>query len=496
MQQAAIYARYSSDKQTEDSIEAQLRACREYAAAHGIQVVATYCDEAISGKGAATASRKQYQKLLRDCDKGGFSVILIHKYDRIARNLGEHVNLEQRLREKRVQLIATAQDFGATKEAKIMKALMWSLSEYYIDNLAEETKKGHRETALQGLHNGGYAPFGYDVVNQRYVVNELEAGYVRKIFNAALNCCGFKEIIEEMQAAGITGKRGKPIRYPQIYEMLRNEKYTGLYAYSPTEEKDRAKRRTKPDAIKIKNALPVIIDKAQFTEVQKIMDERKQTGRRANYLCSGLVYCRCGAKMYGVTSKSKGHEYRYFQCSKHCGAPVVRMEEADHAALQYLGELLSDENQLQIADALRRYQAGAGSRMTEFKAALKKRVQAKQAQYNALMQNLASGSLPPEIVADIGQQMKTIKEEIETLQNTQPPKDFTAETIRSWLGSIKAAPDAQAVKLLIERIDTEYDEQKEKTVFIMQSTLKTVLRNIGCGSSQHCLPTILFTYQI
>ena len=78
MQQAAIYARYSSDKQTEDSIEAQLRACREYAAAHGIQVVATYCDEAISGKGAATASRKQYQKLLRDCDKGGFSVILIH----------------------------------------------------------------------------------------------------------------------------------------------------------------------------------------------------------------------------------------------------------------------------------------------------------------------------------------------------------------------------------------------------------------------------------
>lgn len=66
-------------------------------------------------------------------------MILIHKYDRIARNLGEHVNLEQRLQRAGVALIATAQDFGDTKETKFMRALMWSLSEYYIDNLAEET---------------------------------------------------------------------------------------------------------------------------------------------------------------------------------------------------------------------------------------------------------------------------------------------------------------------------------------------------------------------
>ena len=64
MQQAAIYARYSSDKQREESIDAQIRACREYAAAHDFNVVAVYADEAISGKGAATAIRKQYQKLL------------------------------------------------------------------------------------------------------------------------------------------------------------------------------------------------------------------------------------------------------------------------------------------------------------------------------------------------------------------------------------------------------------------------------------------------
>ncbi len=481
MKAAVIYARFSSDKQTEDSIEAQVRACREYAAAHGFSVIDVYADEAVSGKGSKTANRRQYQRLLRDCGKGLFSIILIHKYDRIARNLGEHVNLEARLKEKEIQLIATAQDFGQTNEAKIMRALMWSLSEYYIDNLAQETKKGLRETALKAEHTGGFAPFGYDIVNKKYVINDLEAVYVRKIFDAAQARCGFIDLIAEMAAAGITGKRGKPIKYPQIYEILKNEKYTGVYLYSPTEAKKRTDRRTKPDAIRIENALPVIISRAQFTEVQKIMGERKQTGRKSGYLCSGLVHCQCGAKMHGITTHRKGHEYQYFTCSKKCGAPVVHMKEVDKAAVQYLRDLLSEENQRAIADALRQYRAGEGSRMEEFKQALNARVKAKQQEYDTLMKNLSSGVLPAEVVSDIGQQMQEIKTEISALMATEPPKDFTIDTIKAWLESIKAAPDESAVHLLIERIDIADKPEKEKTVFNIQSTLKTVLGKNGCG---------------
>ena len=159
MKDAVIYARYSSDKQDEASIDAQVRACREYAASKGYAVLEVYADEAVSGKGSKTASRKAYQKLLRDVNKGRFDTILIHKYDRVARNLGEHVNLEKELKDRAVELIAVAQDFGSSAEAKIMKTLMWSLSEYYLDNLSSETKKGHRETAMKAKHSGGYAPF-------------------------------------------------------------------------------------------------------------------------------------------------------------------------------------------------------------------------------------------------------------------------------------------------------------------------------------------------
>lgn len=490
-ERAVIYARYSSDKQTEDSIEAQVRACQEYAAAHNITVLEVYADEAVSGKGSKTAGRAKYQKMLRDCDKGCFDIILIHKYDRIARSLGEHVSLEKRLNDKEIELIAVAQNFGNSNEAKIMRTLMWSLSEYYIDNLASEVKKGHKETALKGLHNGGYPPFGYDVVNQEYVINELEAGFVRKMFDAAIRRQGFTEIIDELAQRGITGKRGKPIKYTQVYEILRNEKYTGVYTYSPQEEKNRGARREKPNAIRIENALPVIISKAQFMEVQQIMTERKQTGKRAGYLCSGLVYCECGAKMHAMKSTRKGHEYHYFYCSKKCGAPVVHMEEVDRAAIDYLHELLSSRNQERIAAALRQYQAGEGARMEEFKAALRSRIREKQGQYDALMKNLATGALPAEIVADVGEQMNQIKDEIEMLKNTEPPKDFTVDQIKAWLEALKDSPDEHAVHLLVERIDV-----KQKTDFNITSTLKSVLGETGCGGTQHILPEILFHYFI
>lgn len=94
-------------------------------------VTGLYADEAISGKESKTVARAQYQKMLRDAHKGLFGVILIRKYDRVARSLAEHVNLEGRLRADNIELVAVAQDFGNTSEAKIMRALMWSMSEYY-----------------------------------------------------------------------------------------------------------------------------------------------------------------------------------------------------------------------------------------------------------------------------------------------------------------------------------------------------------------------------
>ena len=97
--------------------------------------------------------------------------------------------------------------------------------------------------------------------------------------------------------------------------------------------------------------------------------------------------------------------------------------------------------------------------------------------------------LPPEVVADIGQRMQQIKAEIAALEATEPPKDFTVETIQSWLNAIKAAPDEEGVHLLVERIEVKTD--KEKTDFNLQSTLKSVLGKNGRGDALNSLPTLL-----
>ena len=151
----------------------------------------------------------------------------------------------------------------------------------------------------------------------------------------------------------------------------------------------------------------------------------------------------------------------------------------DKAAVDYLHKLLSSENQDRIAAALRQYQAGEKNRVEDFNKALQKRIEAKQGEYDALMKNLSTGALPPAVVADFGEQMQTIKAEIVQLQETTPPTDFTVDQIKAWLEVLKASADEKAVHLLIERIEATPGETK--TDFNMQSTLKSVLGEIGCG---------------
>ena len=141
----AIYTRFSSNNQTEMSTAAQVRACREFAEHSGMEIYKIYSDEAVSGTEEKTDARQQYQKLLADAKRHLFDMILIHKYDRIARSLEEHVRLSALTKKEKIPIIAVAQNFGDSIEGDFAKQMMWVLSEYYSKNLSKETKKGHKE---------------------------------------------------------------------------------------------------------------------------------------------------------------------------------------------------------------------------------------------------------------------------------------------------------------------------------------------------------------
>ena len=474
---AAVYTRYSSDRQSELSTQAQIRACREYAESNGIEIVHVYSDEAISGTEEKTDSREKYQALLEDAKKKVFDMILIHKHDRIARSLEEHVRLAAFLRKEQIPLVAVAQNFGDSIEGDLAKQIMWVLSDYYSKNLSKETMKGHRETALKALHNGGVPPFGYNVIDQHYVINELEAHYVRKMFDCVLNYKGYTALLLEMEKAGIVGKRGKPISRTSIHEILRNEKYTGTYLYSQSEEQSRELRRSKPNAIRIENAFPAIIDKKTFEEVQRIMDSRKQMGKKSEHLCSRLVYCSCGSKRHLRKSTRKGHTYFYYACYDKCGSTAVREEKVDQAALDYFSVLLSPQTQEKIYKYLRSYNGHQKDMIESFYAAVNKEIAAKKMEYENMMKNLSSGVVPKGIMQDMMGRMENLQKEIEALEKAEPPESYSTDTITDWLTSIKEAPTPKAIKLLIDRI--EVTQNGKKIDLRVESTLKSILKMVA-----------------
>lgn len=479
--QAVAYARFSSDNQRDESIDAQLRAIDEYADKHGITVSRTYIDRAFSAK---TDHRPEFRQLMQDAEQNAtFDAVLIHKYDRFSRNRYDHAVYGKHLNDRGIRLIAVAQDFGAGKEAILLEGLTQSLSEYYIANLAEEVKKGHKENAMKALHNGGYAPFGYDVVDRQLRINEAEAVFVRRMYDACRSGLPYRDILRDLETAGIRGRRGRPMVKSSIYEILRNEKYTGTYLYV---EGNHA-RRDKTNAIRIEDAFPAIVDRDTWEEVQRIMDSRKNGGKAATggreYLCSGLVYCgECGAPMHASTSTRKGHSYSRYACSAKCGVPTVRCELVDDAVAEYLRKILQPEVQEQLQKALTKYIENKQKTVQENTPSIKKEIGDRTLQMDELVNRLTDRHLPGEAVAVIGNKIAELKRQIDDLQlQLQTPRSYTPPEIRSYLNALaQVNPDSPetlrgTLRNIILRITAK------ETEFKIESILNSVAGKAGRG---------------
>ena len=485
MKTAVIYARFSSDRQNETSIEAQVRACMEYATTHGLSVAKKYIDEAVSGR---TTNRNAYQAMMKAAKLKKFDVILIHKYDRIGRNLYDHVIRAAKLAEYGITLIAVAQDFGDSKEGRMMMGIQWIMTQYYSENLSEEVRKGMKETALKGLHNGGVAPFGYRIVDKRYEIEPIEAAYVRRMFEACIKGSGYNEIINDLSALGIKGHRGKPIGRTQIYEILHNEKYTGTYVYSEVEETERTKRRDKPNAIRVAGALPEIVSKEVFEKAREVMSKWVYTGKN-NYRCSGIVYCgECGAKMHITKSVNKGHTYLYYRCTGKCGNKAVNVEAVDKAVDMYIEAVMSEKNRLAIYTALQDYVHDEKTMLAEFEEERARQIEKKQAEIENLTANLSSGALTPAVAQLVSEKIEKEMENLEKIKTIKPVRNYTPSVVNSWLNSLVEASEKELPKVLVERI--EIKDRQAKIV----STLGRLLGEVGCGGSVERLPIILLYF--
>ena len=129
---AVAYARFSSDNQREESIEAQVRAIKEYAERNGYALHKIYADRGISG---TTDNRPEFQRMIDAAKNGAFDVVIVHKLDRFARNRADSAIYRQELSKHNIQLISVLENFDDSPESIILQSVIEGYNEYYSKNL-------------------------------------------------------------------------------------------------------------------------------------------------------------------------------------------------------------------------------------------------------------------------------------------------------------------------------------------------------------------------
>lgn len=162
---AVIYARYSTDSQREESIEGQMRECREYAEHNDMTVVKTYIDRALSAK---TDNRPQFQNMVKESAGGKFDVVLVWKLDRFARNRYDSAHYKAILRKNGVRVVSAKEAISDGPEGIILESMLEGYAEYYSAELSQKVTRGMTENALKARYNGGTLPFGYMIDEDKH----------------------------------------------------------------------------------------------------------------------------------------------------------------------------------------------------------------------------------------------------------------------------------------------------------------------------------------
>jgi len=364
---AALYARFSSDNQREESIEAQLRALKEHCNKNGILVIKEYVDRA---KSATTDDRPQFLQMISDSKEKSYDIILVHKLDRFARNRYDSAYYRRELKNNGVTLISVLEHIDDSPEGIIMEGMLEAMSEYYSKNLSREVRKGMRENALQCISTGGRPPYGFKLnpITRKYEIEEAEALAVKLIFESVCNGIGYIEIMRALNVQGYKTRNDKPFGKNSLYEILRNEKYTGVYIFNKAAGKDCKGNRNNhlakhdDDIIRIDGGMPQIIDDETFDVVKRILISRKRLSQNnqavENYLLSGKIYCgECGAAYTGNRKFSGRNKILYvtYRCGAKnlkssivCQNKEIRREYIEDFVMKELVQIIFNDSRIPI----------------------------------------------------------------------------------------------------------------------------------------------------
>ena len=318
---AVIYARYSSEKQKETSIEQQVNACMEYINRKGYSLVRVYSDSAKSAS-HNVEKRSDFLKLIEDAEYNEFDVVVSYALDRISREEhGGFYGYENALNRKGVRIEYATQVFDDGYGGEISKAVHVTMASEYVAQLRKNVVRGMRENVENGRFNGGGSlPVGIKLVgegkkNKRYAVDETVSPFIRHAFEMYVTGMTTGDIMEYLNDNGVRTSRGKKLNRDTVNRMLANPIYIGTRVTT-------FNNKVEHKVYTVKGVCEPIVSEELWERAQLSRAKRLNRGatepKKKKYILRGKLFCgECGAEMIVDNGRSStGNKYYYYKCRR------------------------------------------------------------------------------------------------------------------------------------------------------------------------------------
>lgn len=337
-----LYTRVSTSMQIDGySLDAQKSRMKAFCDFNDYEIAGEYEDAGKSGK--SIEGRTAFNSMMEDIKTGKdeVSFVLVFKLSRFGRNAADVLNSLQTMQDFGVNLICVEDGIDSSKEAgRLMISVLSAVAEIERDNIRVQTMEGRMQKAREGKWNGGFAPYGYSLVDGKLEINEEEAVAIRMIFdqyvNTDMGSNGIAKYLENHGIHKIARQNGKNPLFDAalIRRIIQNPVYCGKIAYGRRRtEKVHGTRNdyrqvNKEDYLLVDGLHEGLISEEVWEQAQiKVASQAKKYEKvnsvkgEKTHLLSGLLRCPvCGAGMYGnksIKSRKDGTRYRdyfYYGC--------------------------------------------------------------------------------------------------------------------------------------------------------------------------------------
>ena len=452
---AAIYARFSTDRQSETSIADQERVCRVRAVALALDVVAVHVDQAVSGA-TPVERRKGGAEMLAAAQRRTFDVLIVESLDRLSRDSVDQTQTVRLLEHAGVRVIAADGRYDSqTAARKMMLGMQGIVSEAYVDAIRDKTHRGLAGQLERGFHAGG-VPFGYrsvpsserkrDGAPAGYMleIDEDKATVLREIFARYAGGDSCQKIAADLNRRGVRGPRGGTWSVSGIYGspaqctgVLNNELYIGRQVWNRSHWVKHPitgvrERQERPESQWIVHARPQlrIVDDAAWRSVRERMGAKRGVGGRAGRggfpttLFGGLLRCgHCGGAVVKTDAKVYSCAARKDRGASVCTGVAIRTEIVDRVLVEHLRALLQDPNVIARLEreAVER-QADASREAGSAIAAQRRRMADLKAEIVRVTDAIAAIGFSPAL----GDRLKRSEAELETLEHAKTRAGVTS----------------------------------------------------------------------